>query len=51
MGVFRRFRAFEYALWQKTKIWKRRKSTENFLNQKMNIANRPTIPDKTLGTK
>ena len=38
--IFRGFRVFEYALWQKTKTGKRRKSTESFLNQKIHIANR-----------
>ena len=32
--IFRGFRVFEYALWQKTKTRKCRKSTESFLNQK-----------------
>ena len=32
--IFRRFRIFEYVLWQKTKTRKCRKSTESFLNQK-----------------
>ena len=27
------FRVFRYALWQKTKTWKRRKSTESFLTE------------------
>ena len=31
--VFRGFRFFEYALWQKNKPRKRRKSTESFLSQ------------------
>ena len=34
MKIFRGFRVFEYALWQKTKTRKCRKSTESFLNQK-----------------
>ena len=37
--IFRRFRVLEYALWQKTKTWKCRKSTESFLNQKIPIVN------------
>ena len=32
--IFCGFRVFEYALWQKTKTRKCRKSTESFLNQK-----------------
>ena len=32
--IFRGFRVFECALWQKTKTRKCRKSTESFLNQK-----------------
>ena len=32
--IFRGFWVFEYALWQKTKTRKCRKSTESFLNQK-----------------
>ena len=32
--IFRGFRVFEYALWQKTKTLECRKSTESFLNQK-----------------
>ena len=31
--IFRGFRDFEYALWQKTKTWKGRKLTENLLYQ------------------
>ena len=34
LKTFHGFRVFEYALWQKTKTWKCRKSTESFLNQK-----------------
>ena len=34
LKIFRGFRVFEYALWQKTKTRKCRKSTESFLNQK-----------------
>ena len=34
MKIFSGFRFFEYALWLKTKTWKRRKSTKSFLNQK-----------------
>ena len=34
LKIFRGFRVFEYALWQKTKTRKRRKSTESFLSQK-----------------
>ena len=37
--IFRGFRLFEYALWQKTKTRKRRKSTESFLNQKAHSFN------------
>ena len=40
--IFRGFRVFEYALWQKTKTWKCRKSTESLENQKIYIANRPS---------
>ena len=40
--IFRGIRVFEYALWQKMKTKKRRKSTKNFLNQKIHIANRPS---------
>ena len=32
--IFRGFRIFEYALWQKTKTRKCRKLTESFLNKK-----------------
>ena len=32
--IFRGFQVFDYALWQKMKNRKRRKSTESFLNQK-----------------
>ena len=32
--IFCGYRVFEYALWQKMKTWKGRKSTESFLNQK-----------------
>ena len=35
--IFRGFRVFEYALWQKIKTRKRRKSTESFLNQKRTL--------------
>ena len=31
--IIRGFRIFEYALWQKTKTRKCRKSTESFLNE------------------
>ena len=34
LKIFRGFRVFEYALWQKTKTRKCRKSTESFLNLK-----------------
>ena len=34
LNIFRGFRVFEYALRQKTKTRKRRKSTESFLNLK-----------------
>ena len=34
MKIFRGFRVFEYALWQKAKTRKCRKSTESFLNWK-----------------
>ena len=37
--IFRGFRVFEYALWQKTKTLKCRKSTESFLNQKTPTVN------------
>ena len=37
--IFRRFRVFEYALWQKAKTRKCRKSTESFLNKKTLIVN------------
>ena len=33
-NIFHGFRVFEYALWQKTEIWKFWKSTESFLNKK-----------------
>ena len=39
MKIFRGFRITEYALWQKTKTRKLRKSTESFLNQKIPIVN------------
>ena len=39
MKIFRGFRVFEYALWQKTKTWKCRKSTEGFLIEKTLISN------------
>ena len=39
MKIFRGFRGFEYALWQKSKTRKGWKSTESFLNQKRPIAN------------
>ena len=39
MKIFRGFWVFEYALWQKTKTRKCRKSTESFLNQKTHIVN------------
>ena len=37
--IFGGFRIFEYAIWQKTKTWKCRKSTESFLNIKSPTAN------------
>ena len=37
--IFRGLRVFKYALWQKTKTRKCRKSTESFLNQKAPSAN------------
>ena len=39
MEIFRGFRVFEYALWQKTKTRKYRKLTESFLNKKTPIVN------------
>ena len=39
MKIFRGFQVFEYALWQKSKTRKCRKSTESFLNQKTRIIN------------
>ena len=39
LEIFRGFRVFEYALWQKTKTRKCRKSTEIFLNKKSPIVN------------
>ena len=37
--TFRLFRVFEYGLWQKTKTWKHRKSTESFIKQRPPVAN------------
>ena len=34
LKIFRGFRVFKYDLWNKTKTWKCRKSTESFLNLK-----------------
>ena len=34
LKIFRGFRVFDYALWQKTKTRNGRKSTESFLNLK-----------------
>ena len=34
MKIFRGFLVFEYALWQKMKTWKCRKSAEGFLDKK-----------------
>ena len=41
--IFRGFRVFEYGLWQKTKIRKRRKSTESFVKQRFRVAKNPPI--------
>ena len=40
--IFRGIWVFECALWQKMKTKKRRKLTKNFLNQKIQVANRPS---------
>ena len=39
MEIFRGFWVFIYALWQKTKIWKWRKTIVSFLNKEAPIVN------------
>ena len=46
--IFRGFRVFEYALWQKANTRKCRKSTESFLNQKNTQCQPFTITRKLL---
>ena len=52
--IFRGFRVFEYALWQETKTQKRWKSTESFLNQKIqlltDLVTRKLLKNNQLGT-
>ena len=48
MKIFRAFRVFEHAMWQKTKTQKYRKSTGSFLNKRTHSVLTVIIPRKLL---